>query len=148
MPPGYSSLGGQVVNAYTFGDPSGSSAGSGVAASMALAAATIGTETSGSILSPTSINSDVGVKPTLGLVSTQGILPLAPDFDVPGPIVRHVTDAAIVLGALTGHDYTPSLRRDATILLATLATVVLRVPIAVDRTTGALTLRHRPGGAG
>src|SRR3954453_6803253 len=104
MPPGYSSLGGQVVNAYTFGDPSGSSAGSGVAASMAMAGATIGTETSGSILSPTSINSDVGVKPTLGLVSTQGILPLAPDFDVPGPIVRTVTDAAIVLGAIAGPD--------------------------------------------
>src|SRR4051812_23506859 len=113
MPPGYSSLGGQVVNAYTFGDPSGSSAGSGVAASMAFAAATIGTETSGSILSPTSINSDVGVKPTLGLVSTQGILPLAPDFDVPGPIVRSVTDAALVLGAISGHDYTGALRVDA-----------------------------------
>src|SRR4051794_19991856 len=113
MPPGYSSLGGQVVNAYTFGDPSGSSAGSGVAASMALAGATIGTETSGSILSPTSINSDVGVKPTLGLVSTQGILPLAPDFDVPGPIVRSVTDAALVLGAIGGHDYTGALRVDA-----------------------------------
>src|SRR3954468_6518866 len=113
MPPGYSSLGGQVVNAYTFGDPSGSSAGSGVAASMALAGATIGTETSGSILSPTSINSDVGVKPTLGLVSTQGILPLAPDFDVPGPIVRTVTDAAVMLGALAGGDYTASLRPGA-----------------------------------
>src|SRR3954447_21516542 len=104
MPPGYSSLGGQVVNAYTFGDPSGASAGSGVAASMAFAAATIGTETSGSILSPTSINSDVGIKTTLGLVSRHGILPLAPDFDVPGPIVRSVTDAAIVLGAIAGPD--------------------------------------------
>jgi amidase len=104
MPPGYSSLGGQVVNAYTFGDPSGSSAGSGVAASMALAGATIGTETSGSILSPSSINSDVGVKTTLGLVSRHGIPPLAPDFDVPGPIVRSVTDAAVVLGAVAGPD--------------------------------------------
>jgi amidase len=113
MPPGYSSLGGQVVNAYTGGDPSGSSAGSGVAASMAMAGATIGTETSGSILSPTSINGDVGIKPTLGLVSTKGILPLAPDFDVPGPIVRSVTDAATMLGALAGRDYTGSLHRGA-----------------------------------
>jgi amidase len=113
MPPGYSSLGGQVVNAYTGGDPSGSSAGSGVAASMAMAGATIGTETSGSILSPTSINGDVGIKPTLGLVSTKGILPLAPDFDVPGPIVRTVTDAALVLGAIAGRDYTGSLHPGA-----------------------------------
>src|SRR4051794_10517250 len=104
MPPGYSSLGGQVVNAYNFGDPSGSSAGSGVAASMALATGTLGTETSGSILSPSSANSDVGVKTTLGLVSRYGILPLSPSFDVPGPIVRSVTDAAVLLGALAGPD--------------------------------------------
>src|SRR3954468_646665 len=104
MPPGWSSLGGQVVNANNFGDPSGSSAGSGVAASMALADLTIGTETSGSILSPTSANGDVGVKTTLGLVGRFGILPLAPSYDVPGPIVRSVTDAAIMLGAIAGPD--------------------------------------------
>src|SRR3954469_9576430 len=104
MPPGWSSLGGQVVNANNFGDPSGSSAGSGVAASMALADLTIGTETSGSILSPTSANGDVGVKTTLGLVSRFGIIPLAPSYDVPGPIVRSVTDAALMLGAIAGPD--------------------------------------------
>ena len=105
MPPGYSSLAGQVVNAHDpeF-SPSGSSAGSGVAASMALAGVTLGTETSGSILSPSDANGVVGVKTTLGLVSRFGILPLAPDFDVPGPMVRSVTDAAIVLGALAGPD--------------------------------------------
>src|SRR3954471_21029092 len=82
MPPGYSSLGGQVVNAHDPDfSPSGSSAGSGVAASMAFAGATMGTETSGSILSPSDANGDVGVKTTLGLVSRFGILPLAPDFD-------------------------------------------------------------------
>src|SRR3954468_22278993 len=113
MPPDYSPLGGQVVNPYASAAPSGSSAGSGVAASMAFAAATIGTETSGSILSPSDANGDVGVKTTLGLVSRFGILPLAPDFDVPGPIVRSVTDAALVLGAIAGGDYTAGLRPDA-----------------------------------
>src|SRR3954463_15789293 len=105
MPPGYSSLGGQVVNAHDPDfSPSGSSAGSGVAASMALAGATMGTETSGSILSPSDANGVVGVKTTLGLVSRFGILPLAPDFDVPGPIVRSVTDAALMLSAIAGPD--------------------------------------------
>ncbi|MDX6664769.1 MAG: amidase [Solirubrobacteraceae bacterium] len=101
---GWSSLGGQVHNAYTGGDPSGSSSGSGVAASMAFAAATIGTETSGSILSPTDANGDAGVKPTMGLASRAGILPLSPSFDVPGPITRNVTDAATVLGVIAGAD--------------------------------------------
>jgi amidase len=105
MPAGYSSLAGQVINAHDpeF-SPSGSSAGSGVAASMALSGATMGTETSGSILSPSDANGVVGVKTTLGLVSRFGILPLAPDFDVPGPMVRSVTDAALVLGAIAGPD--------------------------------------------
>ena len=105
MPAGYSSLGGQVINANDPDfSPSGSSAGSAVAASMALSGVTMGTETSGSILSPSDANGVVGVKTTLGLVSRFGILPLAPDFDVPGPIVRSVTDAAIVLGAIAGPD--------------------------------------------
>jgi amidase len=71
---------------------------------MAFSGATMGTETSGSILSPSDANGVVGVKTTLGLVSRFGILPLAPDFDVPGPMVRSVTDAAIVLGAIAGPD--------------------------------------------
>jgi len=130
-PNGYSSLGGQVINPYDLGDPSGSSSGSAVAAAMAFAGATLGTETSGSILSPSEVNSDVGVKTTVGLVSRAGIIPLAPDFDTPGPIVRDVTDAAIVLGAIAGpdpsdpktaasdrhlppgNDYTAALRPDA-----------------------------------
>src|SRR3954447_26162055 len=105
MPAGYSSLAGQVINAHDpeF-SPSGSSAGSGVAASMALAGATLGTETFGSVLTPSDANGDVGLKTRLGLVSRFGILPLAPDFDVPGPIVRSVRDAATVLGAIPGPD--------------------------------------------
>lgn len=105
MPSGYSSLGGQVVNAYRFSDtPSGSSSGSGVAGSMALAAAAVGTETSGSIISPSFANSLVGIKPTLGLTSRDGVIPLAPSFDVVGPMTRNVTDAAVMLGAMTGID--------------------------------------------
>ena len=105
MPSGYSSLGGQVVNAYRFSDtPSGSSAGSGVAGSMALTAVAVGTETSGSIISPSYANSLVGIKPTLGLTSRAGVIPLAPSFDVVGPMTRNVTDAAVLLGAMTGID--------------------------------------------
>ncbi|MGH2837886.1 MAG: amidase family protein [Thermoleophilaceae bacterium] len=110
MPPGYSSLAGQVLNAYDLENtPGGSSAGSGTAASMAFATAAIGTETSGSILNPSQAGSLVGVKTTHGLISTEGILPLAPSFDVPGPMARSVTDAATVLGALAGGDYTTDL---------------------------------------
>ncbi len=104
MPNGYSSLGGQVRNAHHFGDPSGSSSGSGVAGSMAFSAGTVGTETSGSILSPSHANGLVGIKPTTGLLSRYGILPLAPSFDTPGPMVRNVTDAAIMLTVMAGPD--------------------------------------------
>lgn len=99
-PNGYSTLGGQVVNAYTGGDPSGSSSGSGVATSLALSAGAVGSETSGSIISPSLANSVVGVKPTMGLLSRFGIIPLAENFDVPGPMTRSVVDAAALLGAM------------------------------------------------
>jgi len=112
-PNGYSSLGGQVVNAYNMGDPSGSSSGSGVAGSMAFAAATIGTETQGSILGPSDANSLVGVKPTVGLVSRAGVIPLAASFDTPGPMARHVADAAAVLSAVAGPDPKDSATADA-----------------------------------
>ncbi len=103
MPSGYSSLGGQVINAYNWSrTPSGSSAGSGVLTSMAFSAGSIGSETSGSILSPSNANSNVGVKPTMGLLSRAGIIPLAENFDVPGPMVRNVYDAAAMLGAMVG----------------------------------------------
>lgn len=104
MPNGYSSLGGQVRNAYDLGDPLGSSSGSGVAGSMAFATATLGSETSGSILSPSEVNGLVGVKPTHGLVSGAGVIPLAHSFDVVGPMTRTVTDAAAVLSVIAGPD--------------------------------------------
>ncbi|MXG88007.1 amidase family protein [Nocardioides flavescens] len=102
MPAGYSSLGGQVLNAYDLSQtPSGSSAGSGVAASTAMAAATVGTETSGSILSPANANSLVGIKPTVGLISRTGVIPISASQDTAGPMTRSVFDAAAVLTGLT-----------------------------------------------
>jgi amidase len=105
MPSGYSGLGGQVLNPYDASQtPSGSSSGSGVAAASSLAAITVGTETSGSILSPAVANSLVGVKPTVGLVSRTGIVPIAASQDTAGPMARSVYDAAAMLTALTGVD--------------------------------------------
>lgn len=105
MPSGYSGLGGQVLNPYDVSQtPSGSSSGSAVASATSLAPVTVGTETSGSILSPSVANSLVGVKPTVGLVSRTGIVPIAASQDTAGPIARSVRDAAALLTALTGVD--------------------------------------------
>jgi amidase len=102
---GWSSRGGQTRNAYALDrNPCGSSSGSAVAAAANLCAAAIGTETDGSIICPSQANSIVGIKPTLGLVSRSGIIPIAHSQDTAGPMARTVTDAAILLGALTGID--------------------------------------------
>jgi amidase len=105
MKNGYSSRGGQVKNPYgpTF-DTGGSSSGSGVSVAASLCPAAVGTETSGSILSPASNSSVVGIKPTVGLISRSGIIPISATQDTAGPIARSVTDAAILLGAMTGVD--------------------------------------------
>ena len=108
MPNGYSSIGGQVMNAYTGRNPSGSSSGSGVAASMAFAAGTVGSETSGSIIGPSSSNSVVGLKPTMGIVSRYGVVPLAANYDMTGPMVRNVEDAAIMLAAMVSTEEDPN----------------------------------------
>ena len=104
MPNGWSGLGGQVRGAFTLADPSGSSSGSAVATALALAAATVGSETSGSILSPASVAGIVGVKPTRGLVSRTGVVPLAEGFDTAGPMTRTVRDAAVLLTVMAGSD--------------------------------------------
>lgn len=103
MPDGYSSLGGQVINPYNpkF-TPSGSSSGSAVAVAANLCTASIGTETHGSIISPSRYNCVVGIKPTVGLVSRDGIIPLTISQDTAGPIAKTVEDAAILLGAIAG----------------------------------------------
>ncbi|GAA5415730.1 putative amidase AmiD [Paraliobacillus ryukyuensis] len=106
MPNGYSSLGGQVLNPYGPGhfDVGGSSAGTGSAIAANFAAAGIGTETSGSILSPASSNSLVGIKPTVGLISRTGIIPISHSQDTAGPMTRCVEDAAILLTAIAVKD--------------------------------------------
>ena len=128
MPSGYSSLGGYGFNPYDprpdprtgplafdafgrpFNDgrqaltPGGSSSGPGIAVAANLAEVGIGTETSGSILSPGTANGLVGIKPTVGLISRDGIIPITADQDTAGPLARTVTDAAIVLGAIAGFD--------------------------------------------
>ena len=114
MPAGYSSLGGQVRNPYAPGhpdersiplvSPGGSSSGSAVAVAAGLCAAAIGTETSGSLLSPAAQNGLVTVKPTVGLLSRAGILPIAHSQDTAGPLTRTVRDAAILLNVLAAPD--------------------------------------------
>ena len=109
---GWSARGGQTKNAYVLDrNPCGSSSGSGAAAAANLCAAAIGTETDGSVVCPSSANSLVGIKPTVGLVSRSGIIPIAHSQDTAGPMARTVTDAAILLGALTGVDPNDSATR-------------------------------------
>ncbi|UFW49207.1 MULTISPECIES: amidase family protein [Bradyrhizobium] len=137
MPGGYSSLGGQVKNPYVptllddrgipVVDPGGSSSGSAAAVAAGLCAASIGTETSGSLLHPASRNGLVTVKPTVGLISRAGIVPIAHSQDTAGPMTRTVRDAAMLLNVLAAKDpldpvterqqrpadYTADLARDA-----------------------------------
>ncbi|MDQ2776250.1 MAG: amidase [Acidobacteriota bacterium] len=102
---GWSARGGQTKNPYALDrNPSGSSSGSGVAVSANLCALAVGTETDGSVIGPSSMNGIVGIKPTLGLISRRGIIPIAHSQDTAGPMARTVRDAAILLGALTGID--------------------------------------------
>jgi amidase len=128
---GWSGRGGQTVNPYAPGrNPSGSSSGSAVAVSANLCAVAIGTETDGSIVAPASVCGVVGVKPTVGLVSRTGIIPISASQDTAGPIARTVPDAALLLEAIAGSD-----ARDA----ATLARPAgLRTDYARQLTEGSL----------
>ena len=114
---GWSGLGGQVRNPYILDrSPCGSSSGSGVATAAALAAASVGTETNGSIGCPSAMNGVVGFKPTVGLVSQQHIVPISSSQDTAGPMTRTVRDAALMLTAMTNRedavDYAASLSND------------------------------------
>nr|WP_315179905.1 amidase [uncultured Flavobacterium sp.] len=102
---GWSSRGGQTKNPYILDhNPCGSSAGSGTAVSANLCVVAVGTETDGSIVCPASVNGIVGIKPTVGLVSRSGIIPISKTQDTAGPMARTVTDAAILLGAMAAVD--------------------------------------------
>jgi amidase len=102
---GWSGMGGQTKNPYVLDrNPCGSSSGSGVAVAANLCMFAIGTETNGSIVCPSNNNGIVGIKPTVGLISRSGIIPISFSQDTPGPMGRTVQDVAIVLGAMTGID--------------------------------------------
>jgi amidase len=102
---GWSSRGGQTKNPYALDrNPCGSSSGTGTAIAASLAAVGIGTETDGSIICPSSVNGLVGLKPTVGLVSRRGVIPISVSQDTAGPMTRTVADAALLLGAMAGAD--------------------------------------------
>ncbi|MGB3152124.1 MAG: amidase family protein [Maribacter sp.] len=105
-PVGYSAYGGQTLNPYgrRVFETGGSSSGSGTSVAANYAVAAVGTETSGSILSPSSQNSVVGLKPTIGLLSRSGIVPISSTLDTPGPMTKNVQDNAILLSAMLGKD--------------------------------------------
>lgn len=107
-PVGYSAYGGQTLNPYgrRIFETGGSSSGSGTSVAANFAVAAVGTETSGSILSPSSQNSVVGLKPTIGLLSRSGIVPISSTLDTPGPMTKNVRDNAILLSAMLGKDET------------------------------------------
>ena len=110
---GWSGLGGQTNNPYVLDrNPCGSSSGSGVAAAAALAQVTIGTETNGSIVCPAGQNGVVGLKPTLGLVSRTGIIPISAEQDTAGPMARHVVDVAITTAVIQGTDVDDAATRE------------------------------------
>ena len=100
---GYSALGGQTKNPYGKFDVGGSSSGSGVCAAANFTCLTIGTETCGSIIYPSSQNSVVGLKPTLGLLSNEGIVPIAESLDTPGPITKNIEDTALLTNLLANN---------------------------------------------
>ena len=105
IPNGWSGRGGQATSAfYPQGDACGSSTGSGIAASIGLAGGTLGTETDGSIMCPSSRNNVVGIKPTVGLVSRNLVIPISRNQDTVGPICRSVADAAAILSVIAGRD--------------------------------------------
>ena len=105
-PVGYSAVGGQTLNPYgrMIFETGGSSSGSGVAVAANFCVAAVGTETSGSILSPSSQNSVVGLKPTIGVLSRSGIVPISSTLDTPGPMTKNVVDAMILLNVMIGKD--------------------------------------------
>jgi amidase len=116
---GWSGVGGLTRNPYVLDrNTSGSSSGTGAAIAASLAAVGIGTETDGSIISPSSINGLVGIKPTVGLASRSGIIPISSSQDTPGPMARSVADAAILLSAMAGTDTKDDATRDASVRAA------------------------------
>ncbi len=117
-PVGYSSLGGQTLNPYgrKIFESGGSSSGSGVSIAASFAVASLGSETSGSILSPSSKNSLVGLKPTIGNISRSGIVPISSFYDTSGPMTSNVLDNAIIYNSMIGFDQSDELSKESSII--------------------------------
>ncbi|KAF5727834.1 hypothetical protein HS088_TW22G01531 [Tripterygium wilfordii] len=114
LPNGFSARGGQGKNPYVLvADPCGSSGGSAISVAANMATVSLGTETDGSIICPSSYNSVVGIKPTVGLTSRNGVIPISPRQDTVGPICRTVSDAVHVLDAIVGLDYYDGVTKEA-----------------------------------
>ena len=113
-PLGYSAIGGQTLNPYGRGifETGGSSAGSAVTIAANFAVAAVGTETSGSITSPASLNSVVGLKPTIGVLGRTGIVPISSTLDTPGPMTKNIIDNAICMNAMRGFDQTDAASKE------------------------------------
>ena len=113
-PLGYSAIGGQTLNPYGRGifETGGSSAGSAVTIAANFAVAAVGTETSGSITSPASLNSVVGLKPTIGVLGRTGIVPISSTLDTPGPMTKNIIDNAIFMNAMRGYDQTDAASKE------------------------------------
>lgn len=112
IPDGWSSRGGQTKNPHVLSvTPCGSSSGSGAAVAAGFAPLAVGTETAGSIICPASLNGVVGLKPTVGLLSRSGIVPVSRKVDTPGPMARTVREAALMLNAMTGNDDAEALKK-------------------------------------
>jgi amidase len=116
-PLGYSAIGGQTLNPYgrAVFETGGSSAGSGVTVAANFAVAAVGSETSGSITSPSSLNSVVGLKPTIGVLSRTGIVPISSTLDTPGPMTKNIIDNAIFMNAMRGFDKSDTVSRNLNI---------------------------------
>lgn len=153
MPSGFSVLGGQTRSPYGPFDSSGSSSGSAVAVAANFAAASVGSETSGSLIQPARVNSLVSLRPSLGLISRDFIVPLTPDLDTPGPMARSVTDAAILLTVMAGVDQGDAKTLDAAALAGVDFTQFLsldqarklRVGVILPTQEAAATLQRKQG---
>jgi amidase len=144
MPNGFSTLGGQTRNPYGRFDPLGSSSGSAVAVAAGFVMVSVGTETSGSITAPAAANSIVGLKPSRGLVSRDGIIPLAEPMDTAGPMGRTVTDVAVLFNALVGVDANDATTEAAAQFAGTDFTQVLDLDTARGMRVGVLMYGEQP----
>jgi amidase len=136
---GWSSRGGQTKNPYALDrNPCGSSSGTGAAVAASLASLGVGTETDGSIICPSSVNGLVGLKPTVGLVSRSGIIPISVSQDTAGPMARSVADAALLLSTLAGADATDPAGKDALAHVRADYTTALNVDALKGRRIGLL----------